>query len=563
MNFTYIQEINFPNGQKETTSQEFAQSTVTLGRGGNSDIIFDSKLVSLEHARISIRDSKLYIEDLDSISGIRINDFTTTGAFLQNGDIIKLGDVTIKVFEVEGNWGVFEERVVRIQESAEDKATRLAKNLFLPNLVPSLKFWSVVLTAVVMVLYFFLPVAGYNKDSWSAGPISNNHAMIEGDCSSCHTKVFHEVEDKACLSCHNLTDHAEALPEILAKNSHYNVPCQDCHLEHNGDKGVVVNDDKLCSGCHSDIAAVHAETKSLDVKSWNSHPQFEVMVFEDDGAGNRVPKKVSLDDKKSLVDSTHIKLNHKVHLAEGLKGADGPVTMQCSDCHHLADNFKDVLPISFERDCQSCHPLTFDDRMPEIQAPHGDADTVYNYMYAEYAKLALGKEVPGREELNVRRKPGYQQKVQPSQVVEFADSNIADEARRSEQLVFEKTACYLCHDVSKKSDEPGSLKVSAYEVIKPEIPTRWMPASIFDHGAHEEVLCESCHKGVRQSENTSDVLMAGKEACVDCHYETDVHGKVESNCITCHSYHDSLPYDYDKKRSIHEILYSLGADTKG
>ena len=87
-----------------------------------------------------------------------------------------------------------------------------------------------------------------------------------------------------------------------------------------------------------------------------------------------------------------------------------------------------------------------------------------------------------------------------------------------------------------------------------------MPESTFDHGAHQEVACESCHVGVSKSEKTTDVLLPGKENCYQCHDQAGSLGMVKSDCITCHSYHDTLILDEEKKREIENILMSLGGN---
>ena len=108
----------------------------------------------------------------------------------------------------------------------------------------------------------------------------------------------------------------------------------------------------------------------------------------------------------------------------------------------------------------------------------------------------------------------------------------------------------------KPEAESGESK---YLVNSPNIPSKWMPASTFDHGAHQEVACESCHTGVRESEVTTDVLLPGKENCYQCHAQEKTAGSVVSECVTCHSFHDPLIMDEDSKRGIEKILLSFEA----
>jgi hypothetical protein len=130
-------------------------------------------------------------------------------------------------------------------------------------------------------------------------------------------------------------------------------------------------------------------------------------------------------------------------------------------------------------------------------------------------------------------------------------------------MLFTKTACFLCHEVSKRDVSEDQLREEAssqYEILKPQIPEIWMPESIFSHGAHEEVSCESCHAGARTSEKTSDVLLPRVDSCRECHsslgdsHPRGGHSTVKSDCIMCHSYHDSLLMSLDKKHSIEDIV---------
>lgn len=87
-----------------------------------------------------------------------------------------------------------------------------------------------------------------------------------------------------------------------------------------------------------------------------------------------------------------------------------------------------------------------------------------------------------------------------------------------------------------------------------------MPEAIFSHGAHEEVKCESCHEGARTSSQTSDVLLPKIDSCRTCHsaaggvHQSEGNKTVKSDCIMCHSYHESLLMDLDKKHSIEDIV---------
>ena len=123
-----------------------------------------------------------------------------------------------------------------------------------------------------------------------------------------------------------------------------------------------------------------------------------------------------------------------------------------------------------------------------------------------------------------------------------------------------KPDCHLCHEISDTGESGASAaieKLSRYRVLKPNVPEIWMPASIFDHGAHQEVACDSCHLGVHESTKTADVLLPGVNNCHQCHAGPGVKGAVASECVLCHSFHDPIVLEENRKREIEKILLSF------
>ncbi len=65
----------------------------SIGRQDSNDLILPSQAVSRRHARISMDSSDLFIEDLESKNGIRLNgNLLTEKSLLRPGDIIKIGE---------------------------------------------------------------------------------------------------------------------------------------------------------------------------------------------------------------------------------------------------------------------------------------------------------------------------------------------------------------------------------------------------------------------------------------------------------------------------------------
>jgi len=556
-----IDEVS-PNGTRDVRHQDYESAEIVLGRGSGCDLRLDSKLVSLTHAKVAIVGDELYIEDLDSLGGVQVNGQLVKRGLLKNGASFRLGDITMRVSQEDGVWILDHTLEPKEAVDAEAAVQATIAKLQLKNRLPSFSFLSLVLVALSAAVFFLYPWTTTAKGSWNSGPISNNHHMIAGNCGACHDGGFTRVEDKKCESCHNVTAHARVFEKHLQVGE---FRCASCHMEHNGDTGLIASQPKLCTSCHADIKKVFPETTRPDIPSWEKHTEFMVSLQAKSG---QTPPRVRLDDTARLIDRSNIKLNHELHLKENLRGKDGEVTLQCRDCHGMGANFRQIEKIDMEKHCASCHSLEFDDRLPGTVVPHGDPDTVYRFLYSEYAKLYLAakEDTSIQETFNIRAKPGGRAasvEAQPKVDEDFIRSFVEDESRNAERMLFTKTACYLCHEVSKKDVSDDQLREeggSRYEILKPQIPEVWMPEAIFSHGAHEEVKCESCHEGARTSTQTSDVLLPKIDSCRTCHsalggvHPTMGNETVRSDCIMCHSYHESLLMDLDKKHSIEDIV---------
>jgi predicted CXXCH cytochrome family protein len=552
MKFRYKIEKPGKTGVSESTYTDYDKASIRVGRGAGSDILLDSPLVSLTHAIFRIVDGSLSIEDLGSPGGIQVNRASVRQATLKAGDQVKLGDVEFKVFYEEPYWGILEERRVRDTLDEAERLQANMKRLDLVSSLPSLTFLSALLVLIVGSLFFVLPLTGSNLSSWSSGPISNNHKMIEHDCASCHASTpFQRVQDKQCIACHAMADHSPNLKSVMGRHPELDRSCASCHMEHNAyserQHSLVARQSKLCVDCHGKLNQISPEANKPNITSFETHPEFFVSLQTRDPANPF--KKVRLDEKPALVDGTPIKLNHALHLKPDLIGKKTNQPLQCINCHQLSPDLKTIQPIKFDKHCRECHPLGFDDQV-QAEVPHGNADEVVNFVFAEYSKLFLELE---QMQEGQRFIPG--QKVEDVAKLNQAREQVQQETRDAETMLFTKTACYMCHEISENQNMQQGK--SRFTVVKPQIPESWMPASTFSHGAHQQVKCESCHAGASESKETKDVLMPGIKLCRDCHAQVDVKGKVKSDCVECHSYHDSLEMPNEQRRDIKDMLMSM------
>ncbi len=549
-----IETINI-NGLKEFSVNYFLTDELIVGRGSGCLIRLTNRLVELSHTKVRANsENQLVVEDMNTDGGTRVNDvLIKKPTVVKEGDRIKVGDVTFTVFNDGTYWGFHEVREEKLEEDRDAIVSRWTKRLDLNRLYPSFTSFSLLLVASIGLIAFVEPYVGMNQGLWSSGPISNPHKMIEKNCAACHTNEFTPVIDAQCQQCHRLSEHSPAMSHVTEKHPDMNFRCADCHHEHNGDQGIIESKSELCTQCHGNLEKFFPLTKHPQVKSFNRHPEFAVSIPQyDENGAETFSKRVSFDDKDELLDSTRLKLNHAKHLVKDLNSPTGPQTLKCQDCHKHSDDLHNIVPITFEANCKSCHPIGFDERLSDRQVPHGEPDVVYAYLIAEYAKLFLNTERQNTRQDFVRRfRPGQTAESEtPS--IDFTKQFVEQESRKAETELFTKTACFLCHQV-RPADNTGPGK-SKFRVLKPNLPSVWMPETIFSHGAHQEVECESCHRGVRKSTETTDVLLPKLADCSVCHAQAGHEGKVGSECITCHSFHRPLLLSDRSRRAIREII---------
>lgn len=565
MKLRHVLVIQRKNNQIEKSHSDFSSWPVVLGRGASSDILLPYQGVALEHLRFSIADRNFFVEDISQRGDLFVNGSLKSNSILGRGDKFRIAGIEFEVAFTEDAIEIIEHRDEKAEDKIEEGAQANAKRLSIGSYLPTPWRLSVIFTAILIFVYLVLPVSGVNTSSWSSGPISNNHKMIEQDCGACHGEPFRRVEDEKCLTCHVMSDHSPKMTQLVSAHSNLEMRCAECHQEHNGDHVMVEQESARCATCHSNLSEILPDTLHKNVVDFESHPEFRVALSTGDDKNQTNWKR--LDERAQIEDPTHLKLNHKVHLRPDLRGADGAVNLDCSDCHRASDDRKSFLPISFERDCKSCHPLAFDARLPGQEVPHGNSAEVFDSLYAQYAQAALGgrRAFKVEEPLTTRQKPGGEMEREADAVVSFDRANVIAEARKAEKEIFTKTACQLCHTVNPLGVDDVEFG-PAFEVIKPNIPTVWMTAARFNHGTHEEVSCEECHKAgdisVRDSTKTTDILMPGIADCRSCHSDAHKEGKVQSECVMCHSFHDSLGLNPAEKKSISEIAVSLNREAR-
>jgi hypothetical protein len=388
---------------------------------------------------------------------------------------------------------------------------------------------------------------------YTAGPVAHAHKVIGNNCETCHIQPATwgtTTADMTCLKCHDAPAHQTSQTFTPA--------CTTCHVEHKDAARLASTAIASCTTCHSDLKIKEGTPKyAANIRSFsNGHPEFAAVK---DG---------------HPPDPGTIKLNHQIHLKKDLRGPKGPVQMVCTDCHHEAvpgsmtsltlpasvspqdaaaanammtpqrkSLSPEIMPVSYEADCKSCHPLNFDPRLPS--APHRDAKTVEDFVRLQYAEYFKAHPNEAHQPIRLTLAPDAPyNRISPNSggTNEVVASN-PDEAIR---LLFQKD-CKECHDLTYPAPDSRPDIPKANETVK------WMKNAWFDHKAHQLVDCKECHTDAPNSTKTADVLLPKIETCKKCHM--DGSNAASDQCSECHVYHDwSKAKPVKDARTISQIV---------
>lgn len=511
-------ELKSRSGEKggELKSQTYEAPEIIIGRGGKSVIVLNDRSVSLEHAAFfEPQDGKLGVRDLNSLSGIRVNGVPQKNILLSSEDVVSIGKYEIQVILEGGAWTFIAEKD---EDIVLESIQSLHSKLQISSFVPSVLFLSLLTIGFVIAFYFIRPIMrSETVDTFSIGNLTSHHAFLGKDCSSCHSNVFKPASDSSCNDCHSVTNHFDQrkfpFDQFANKDLAQGKPCISCHLEHKGE--VTSNNEALCTSCHVSIENIK-DSSIKNVINWKSHPEF-----------------------REIKDEATLKLNHAVHLKPDIQGDKGRETLQCSSCHSLDSSGRKMKEISYKDNCARCHTLEFDERLPGIEAPHGEENQVLNFLQSTYAEFALRDKSTFSKSAALKLKKGV-----TIDSPAFIKSAVMQEVRAAEELLFAKTGCQLCHSISSKNIKSLDNLDPKYSIDDVSVNSVWFDKSIFAHAPHQQVSCVSCHGAVTKSEKSTDVLMPTLKECKDCHSSSFQ----LSNCMKCHNYHDSLPNPPRSKR---------------
>jgi hypothetical protein len=407
----------------------------------------------------------------------------------------------------------------------------------------------------IAALAWFAGQRATGQKVYSSGPLSFSHAVLGKRCEVCHVTqagVFrNEVTDAACLKCHDAPAHHP-------QEATFTPACGSCHLEHKGSLRLASTADTGCTQCHADLQAKSGRSQYVHMVSDfdDHHPEFAPL-------------------RPGAVDPGKVKLNHYAHLRPNLAGPNGPVQMECHDCHRLAgmegswpyagpqpmltqvsleqtdanadlttagqqampadirpSRTRDYMaPILYATQCAGCHvkDLQFDNRFDQ-PAPHDKPEVVQVFLVQKYSEYfathpgAINEPVAPERIISARLQA-------PLPIPHTRQQWINLQVMLADRLLFDK-GCKLCHVMIAGE---GPLPA----VAKSSIPARWFPHADFSHNSHRMLTCVSCHTRTPDSKETADILVPGIASCRSCHQDRGVrHDAASARCSECHSYHD-------------------------
>ena len=410
--------------------------------------------------------------------------------------------------------------------TAKALAQRIDLNYFKrPHPFRRLKMVLSLAVPAAVLLWLGSNAVGGSEAPYSSGPMATSHQVFGDKCERCHAtqeRTFRaHVTDNMCVSCHDGPQHKS--------NQTFTPTCASCHVEHRGAVRLAATADRDCEQCHRDLSSTTGRiTVAHSVGAFNdAHPEF---------AARREGSK----------DPAMLKFNHEVHMKADLRGPKGATQLECTTCHTpaaaapiatRARQTDNMAPVTYAKDCASCHPLFFDPLIDAV-APHDTPEKVHamvtqslrEFIAANPSQMGRPDPIRGRIPVNF---------PEPMRPVRNAADWVDARTANVERLLWSKT-CAECHTIV---DRPSSIvDRPASSVDRPALPqiaptnvqAGWMPRARFDHAAHQLTSCTSCH-AAQTSRLTSDVLMPAIATCQQCHKPSR---GAESRCFECHEYHD-------------------------
>jgi predicted CXXCH cytochrome family protein len=478
---------------------------------------------------------------------------------------------------------------------AKEKAVRIPLDYFkTPDRLERWRrgFWIVAFLGVVtwVATGFSFGGSGWVKERdrlrYSHGPVARVHATWDAKCEACHqpfSPIRGEIwptalgmkssdADARCLACHQVADHSKNMKAAEVGS------CASCHRDHQGREASLIDRaDAQCVACHADLKSHVAD--AAKAKGFNAgitafpggHPDFAKLgdtgAIKFNHALHMTPGLNEAKDGKPILTLAGIAIADRERYRRDKQNDDAAVVLECASCHHLGSRAGSslgsgggayYLPISYQKDCASCHtldvalatgppavrnakaePQTY--RVPHGLQPEAIRGLLTNASIGASMKATKATEpvrpLPGRSAAALSRSPDR------------------DEiAGRAERILFgpDKATCTECHSYQAPGGNLDALapgvNLAGVRVAESKPKAVWFEHAMFDHSSHRGVSCKSCHDGAypdsaKPSRSSRDVLIVGKATCAMCHAPEGESspglavGGASHSCVECHRFH--------------------------
>jgi predicted CXXCH cytochrome family protein len=497
---------------------------------------------------------------------ILYNGRTLSESVLTPGDEFSIGNEFFSVREAKDDYDLHLEITKSTAKQSKELEVALLASVDpgAGKSVFSMRRVAWIISLAIVIMFLLVPLAGFvykpmgiwlrtlpvvSDLSWSSGTISTAHSFFKADCNRCHEKAFVSVRNSVCTDCHKNTPHHVAKEFQESINSLDSNRCASCHKEHNGSQAsaLIRHDEVQCTSCHGNLKASAPNTKLADVTDFgDGHPEFQATIFKEDDKSQ--PVRISLKQKKRLLESANLEFGHAVHLDKaGVKSPSrGNVRLECADCHQPEPGGKYMAKLNFESQCHECHKLKFEADDPTIELPHGDDKRIQTFLDGYYAGRALKGDYQFLTELPVAREPH-----QPGEELTPLEQTVRKEqVTKHVNSVYTKVmgfpVCGMCHAITKVQGENQQL---FWKVEPVRITAHKFPKADFNHDKHKTQDCKNCHDA-EKSELSEDVLLKGIASCRECHDGVRAkNNKIASTCVDCHGFHTSPNLTMEGKKS--------------
>ncbi len=368
----------------------------TIGRGEQANFRLQDRGASRIHCAIEITPAGFFLVDDGSLNGTFVNQHPEriTRVALKGGEEIQLADTRLRV-EISlpespvGQGSEVEDKtsfvpyhapaptapavpspasgqapaVVLTQLATEDVRSRsaafkdrlatIAKQsgvTLRPFSVPgTVRQWTTLaLMLVAAVSSYGFVVLGQNA-YYAGGPVSESHAKIEQQCTSCHPTWGMQPINSTCAStdCH---------ADILKVKDEKRDDCVGCHTEHRGRTFAIQGGEAQCWSCHKEGLTVRAYA-ARPMQAYNDQV-FTLAALRSGKVPTQAVEPVALQSardtwlKSQDSQPTGLKYAHAIHTQQVLE--KNKKKEECFDCHVKLLN-EEFTPFPTHAQCIDCH----------------------------------------------------------------------------------------------------------------------------------------------------------------------------------------------------------------